>query len=718
MSKLELYLSKIVKYGLYAILLTPLAFWPKALYAFLTPKFLLFQILVEIVFGAWLALKVLNNANNNNANNANQYANDANREYKYKKLAISGIRKNYILLALLCFIAVSFISALLGVDFSRSFWGIGARMTGLFAELHFLAWFLVLASISKFNFRSPTSRFPEVGLQELKLNFDITRYLNFSFAISVVVALTAFYQNTQWHLVPGYTIFSNPTFVAPYLLFHFFWGLYQIWNSKSWQKLYYVSASALILWALFLGQVRGAYIGLFLGILFLGIGLIFSNIFKARFRILIAASYAIIVLGLILGWQFRDSKFIEQSYFSRFSHISFEEATIQTRLLTWQAAFKGFWDRPILGVGPENFNYLFNAHYNPRLLMYGGSSFAETWQDKPHNAFIEILAETGIIGGLAYISIWLFVVFYLFRIFKNNQTNTSIIGIMEAKLLSFILASAFISYLVTVFFSFDSFGSWFGLYLFLAFLASYNNNANQNSGLRMPLIADKYSRLALLAIVFVVLALLYFNYSIWRANIADADALRVFPLNPAQGIVLFNKSLNYSTPYKSEYQFDLIASVSGAVEKVMPINNLEDVVNFALSEADKAILAHPKSASGYTDMLRIYNIFGTLGHDSEILTQAELFGKKSLELSPNRQETLFYLARTALLKNDPKLAVQLTKQAADIDPTINVSHWYLGLSYIANGQTNEGTAEIKKALELGYQPKNETERNFIKNLRL
>ena len=184
------------------------------------------------------------------------------------------------------------------------------------------------------------------------------------------------------------------------------------------------------------------------------------------------------------------------------------------------------------------------------------------------------------------------------------------------------------------------------------------------------------------------------------------------------GIAIFNKSLNSSTPYKSEYQFDLIASVGGAIEKSIPINNLEDTVNFALNEADKAVLAHPNNAGSYTDMLRIYNILGTKGRDSAILNQAEIFGKKSLELSPNRQETLFYLARTALLKNNPKLAVQLTKQAVDIDPTINVSHWYSGLSYIANGQTNEGAAEIKKALELGYQPKNETEKNFINNLDL
>jgi len=694
-SKLELYLSKTIKYGLYAILLTPLAFWPKALYAFLTPKFLLFQILVEIVFAAWLILQMIDSRGQ------------------------SFLRRNYIVLALLSFFAVSFVSAIFGIDFSRSFWGIGARMTGLFAELHFFAWFLVLASVAtqhnpNLQIYPNSTNNKENNIRSIRMPFvDWNYYLNFSFAVSILVALTAFYQNTQWHLAPGYTIFSNPTFVAPYFLFHFFWGLYQIWNSKSWQKLYYVSASALILWAIFLGQIRGAFIGLFLGILFLGIGLIFSNIFKTRSRILIACLYAIIVLSLILGWQFRGSKFIEQSYFSRFSHISFEEVTVQTRFLTWQTAFKGFYDKPLLGIGPESFNYLFNAHYNPRLLMYGGSSFAETWQDKPHNAFVEILTETGIIGGLAYISIWLFVVFYLFKIFKRGPSVQA-----SEKFLSLILASAFIAYFGAIFFSFDSFGSWFGLFLFLAFLASHNNNSNLQIYPNFTNINQNLKKLFVVFVCVGLFVLLYVNYGIWRANLADADAIRYFGRDSSVGIALFNKSLNYSTPYKSEYQFDLIASVSGAIEKGVPINNLEDTVNFALNEADKAVLAHPNNAAAYTDMLRIYNILGTSGRDSQILTQAELFGKKSLELSPNRQETLFYLARTALLKNNSKLAVQLTKQAVDIDPTIKVSHWYLGLSYVANSQANEGVAEIKKALELGYKLQNAAEEAFVKNIGL
>ncbi len=688
MSKIELYLSKIVKYGLYAILLTPLVFWPRALYGFMTPKFILFQILVEIVFVAWLL---------------------TNYRSGFKRI-IADLRGNFILLALLGFIVVSFVSAIFGVDFSRSFWGIGARMTGLFAELHFFAWFLVLVSFLK----APLGKTSDVRrTSDVEENGALSWncYLNFSFVVALLVALSAFFQNSEWRLVYGSTFFNNPTFVAPYLLFHFFWGLYQAINYKlqatSWKRWFYGAGSAFILFVILLGQIRGAILGLFAGILLLGFFLIFSNIIGRRFKIALTALLILLFIGFFSLWIFKGSQIVQNiSILKRLTQFSLSEATAQTRILAWQAALKGFADRPILGAGPENFNYLFNAHYNPSFLKFGGGGFGETWFDKPHNAFLEILTETGIIGGLAYLLIWLTAAVILYRLFKKGD-----------KLLTLILISVFISYLVTIFFSFDSFGSWLGLYLFMAFLASYSDS-NLQIHSNSTNINQNLKKLFVVFACISILGLIGLNLSIWRANIADADALRIFPRDPAQGIILFKKSLTYFSPYKSEYQFDLIASIAGAVEKGIPLPNLEDTVNFALGEADKAVAAHPKDAAKYTDMIRIYNILGTRGRDPEILAQAEAFGKTSLELSSQRQETLYYLARTALLKNDAKMSVIWAKQAVSADPDIKQSHWYLGLAYIANNQRQEGITEIKKALEMGYKPQNQSEAQFINSFGL
>lgn len=691
MSKLEFYLNRIIKYGLYAILLTPLVFWPRALYAFGTPKFILFQGLVEIVFAAWLILKIINFRNRGIFPARRNI--DAGGDFGNQLFA----RKNYIIVALVLFFVISLISAIIGIDFSRSFWGIGARMTGLFAELHFFAWFLVFISYLK-------------GDKE-----SWRQYLNFSFFVALAVAATGFYQNIPWAMAWGSTVFNNPTFAAPYLIFHFFWGIYQtitkfqVPSSKFWQKWIFSIGSAFILFVILLGQVRGAILGLFVGILLLGIFLIFSNVIRRRLKIALSTAFIFIFIGFLSLWIFKDSQFIQNqniTILKRLTQFSLSEATAQTRFLTWRTALRGFGDRPLLGVGPENFNYLFNANYDPRLLKFGGGGFDETWFDKPHNAFLEILTEIGVMGGLAYLLIWLAVVLTLFKLFKNGQ-----------KILTFILASAFTAYLGSIFFAFDSFGSLFGLFLFLAFLASHNNTNNTNE--KRPNNPNGNFRIIFGVLGLAVLfGLLYVNYGIWRANVADADALRIFPRDPAQGVVLFKKSLSYSTPYKSEYQFDLIASVAGAIEKGIPLPNLEDMINFSLNEVDKALIAHPKDAAKYTDMIRIYNILGTRGRDPEILTQAEAFGNKSLELSPQRQETLYYLARTALLKNNALSAVNLAKQAVLADPDIKQSHWYLGLAYIANNQRQEGIGEIKKALDMGYKPQNKNESDFIKNLGL
>ncbi len=665
MYNLEKFLNSVVKYGLYAILLTPLAFWPKALFPFLTPKFILFQILVEIVFAAWLILQMIDFRNQ------------------------SRLRKNYIAIALSLFFAVSLISALFGVDFSRSFWGIGPRMTGLFAELHFFAWFLVL-------------------INYFKTKEEWNRYLNFSLGAAAIVALTAFYQNPKWGLSLGYGIFNNPTFVAPYLIFHFFWGLYQLFR-KRW----FFGAGATFLFAMILfAQIRGAVLGLIVGVFVFGLGLIFTNILSRRPKIILRAVYIFLIFGVAILWYLRDNPAIQKfSPIKRVTGISFSETTVQTRLLAWQIALKGFADRPFFGTGPENFNFLFNAHYNPKLLKLGGGGFGETWFDKPHNAFLQILTETGIVGAAAYILILTAIALALYKLWKNNK-----------KLLTIFLASALTSYLVTVFFSFDSFGSWFGVYLFLALLASQNrdtniqihandtNNTNKKNIISIPFVS--------LVIISILVSLLYFNYSIWRANVADADALRTFPRDAERGIALFKKSLNYFTPYKSEYQLDLFTVAGSAVQANYPLPTPEETINFVLAESDKMIAAHPKDAAYYTNLVKLYDIFGEKGSDPEIFKIAGSYGEKSLELSPKRQETLFYLIKNYILLGDTKSGVSYAAQAVSAEPSIGLSRWYLGLAYVADNQKDKGIMAIKNALELGYNPQNKAEENFIKNLGL
>ncbi len=212
--------------------------------------------------------------------------------------------------------------------------------------------------------------------------------------------------------------------------------------------------------------------------------------------------------------------------------------------------------------------------------------------------------------------------------------------------------------------------------------------------------------------------LFWINLSIWRANIADADALRIFSKNTKQGIVPFKKSLNYFTPYRAEYQLDMITALGSAIQANLPLPNPEEAINYVLDEADKMIALHPNDAVYYNNLLKIYNIFGGNSRDPGILSIAESYGQKSLGLSPNRQETLFYMTKTSLLKGDTNSAVIYMLKAVNAEPSVSSSHWYYGLALIADGQQEKGEVEIKKAVELNYSPQNEKEKDFIKSLGL
>jgi hypothetical protein len=63
------------------------------------------------------------------------------------------------------------------------------------------------------------------------------------------------------------------------------------------------------------------------------------------------------------------------------------------RLELWPAAWAMFLDRPLLGVGPDNFRY-----------RYGDYAGLETWNTAIHanNLYLELLADTGLLGFTAF----------------------------------------------------------------------------------------------------------------------------------------------------------------------------------------------------------------------------------------------------------------------------------------------------------------------------
>jgi O-antigen ligase len=214
---------------------------------------------------------------------------------------------------------------------------------------------------------------------------------------------------------------GNPAYVAPYLMFIIFYALYLWFKEKP--KFDFRGISYILLVLFFgtffvLSQTRGAFLGLVSGILVFFGFLIFKD--KNLRKIGFGGLLIILILGGLVFY-FKDSSLIQNLPGARFLKIDLKEQTAQTRFWTWNSAWRGFLDRPILGWGPENFPVVFDKYFDTR--HFNPQTGGETWFDRAHSAIFDYLAETGILGAISYLSIFVIFLVLFFKYFKNKNQN-------------------------------------------------------------------------------------------------------------------------------------------------------------------------------------------------------------------------------------------------------------------------------------------------------
>ena len=77
-----------------------------------------------------------------------------------------------------------------------------------------------------------------------------------------------------------------------------------------------------------------------------------------------------------------------------------QDPEAQRRLALWLAGWQMFKDHPMLGVGPGNFAISYQTKY------YGSDPNPAAWA--PHNIYIQVLSEEGLLGMAAALPLWLF----------------------------------------------------------------------------------------------------------------------------------------------------------------------------------------------------------------------------------------------------------------------------------------------------------------------
>jgi O-antigen ligase len=713
-------MRRVVQVGLYLILLAPLLTWSGFLMPHVTAKVLGFQILVELVSAAtviWILSEMPS---------------------LRRKPRLLG---SPIIFALAAFLSYSFLAALVGVDLNLSLWGFIDRQDGLVLLLHFFAWIVVAA----WYFARPENNC--AGGKRLRA-FSLSKrepycYLFFSFWVSAAVAVTVLMEsnvkfdgilNTVRELLfsplrPG-GAFGNPTFLGPYLLFHFFLGLNFLLTAKNhgtasaeggiaigvhraWlpRLLFAVALAAvvateiLILVVLLAGKTRGVFLGLIAGLVFCMILLALGSSSRRMRRTGISILITCFFLAAFFVWRYRDSSFISRiPVLQRLTQLATapDQSTV-ARLLTWGVGIRAISDHPILGWGYDNAYYALNKYYDPRLISSSPlmQEITGTWFDKSHNHFIDLAVERGIIGVLLYLLLLGITAKGLYR--------------MSDRRLAICLAGWLISYLIANAVAFDVFGSLFGFFLSLSVIVSltdqeplawrkfrprYRRIVTKLQKKRQPICSQSGFSFKTFPVLVVTIICVYFQVEIGIANHKCLQARTAFSQDPGIGVSLYREAFEHFSPYNARQKLDCAYLIVSSVIKKRPSSQAFDASSIMIQLIRDALASHPQDVNSYIMLNDMYNGL-VLNGNRALIKDAEVYGKKALELSPKRQEAMLILGRTYLLGNESNRAVELNRRMIQ-DADFPLGHWVLGLSLLQNNQRDEAKKEIARAIKMGY----------------
>ena len=379
-----------------------------------------------------------------------------------------------LVIAVSAFAFIFELATLFAYDRSAAFWSNFERGEGGFQMLHYYLFFFLLA----WFFRHEDDwknlfRFSLVAAGLMILYGVLGNFMVSGF-IGPYVSMPNPPATWLHKLVDGrfQGSLGNPAYVAPYLMFAMFYAGY-LWvkghaaaNKRALRNSLYGILVAVLLFFFMLSQTRGAFLGLGAGVLVLLLYFIFAG--RGTFRKWSLIALVIIFALSAAAFAFKDTAFVQSWPGARLLKISTSDTTAQTRFWTWGSAWKGFLDRPILGWGPENFTAAFDKHFDPRHFVPGQSS--ETWFDRAHSVFFDYLSETGILGLLGYLSMFVVMAWeFFFRKHPADHERGTHAIVLERGLV-FALPVAYLVQGVAIF---DVLPMYLNLFLFLGFMTYY-----------------------------------------------------------------------------------------------------------------------------------------------------------------------------------------------------------------------------------------------------
>lgn len=316
----------------------------------------------------------------------------------------------------------------------------------------------------------------------------IAIYQTLTFDFSTTDFRNGIYQITSTYA--NKNLFSSVLF----LTFPFVVGA--IYLSRKWKITSIILMCSLILLLLFI-QTRAVIIATIFSIL---IFIFLQKSKMLRGNLMKILLFVILTTGIAFLLYFHESSYFRNLIDSR---------SLPERLLVWNNSLQMANEHFLFGVGAGNWQFQFPKYGLEKFNNVMMDNASLTFQ-RPHNDFIWVLCETGILGLITYISIFIVALHYLRKLLKNKIEPNQ-----EDKVLLYGFFSTIIGYVFISFFDFplERIEHQIILYLILSIVvAKYYNTFQVKNGLTYEI------KIYILAVLIFVPVIFSFVVSINRLS--------------------------------------------------------------------------------------------------------------------------------------------------------------------------------------------------------
>ncbi len=622
-------LKDIGRVGLFLTAATPLILIPGFFFPFVTTRNLFFRFCVEIAAFSILAGGV-------------------------RRLRDVAFKDDPILKWFVAYVLVLLVAAFFGASRWHSFFGDFERMGGVLAWLHLFVFYFMLRVVMREGDWPILFRLFVVAADGVVV-WGGSEFLPQSFRNP----------SFQMGLSHGSTI-GNQGLLAPYLLIVL--GL-AVWLARTEKSPFWRSFAALsgciLLFGIGGARNRSSELGLLVGS-FVGsvtlIGMSKNRRISAK-KYGLGLTAAAGLIGLLAYGISTHAPQLAETVGGRWK--GFTSSPIDySRTIEWNIALKGFRDRPILGYGPENHQVVSSRHYDPRIYDVLGDGIF----DRTHNAWLELLATSGMAGFFTMIGIWAAAVVTLRR-----GVGEELFSAGEAAILAATLAG-YAVYLTFWFFDINCVVVWVAL---LAFITSRRAPALEIAADRS--LGQRHGLSWALGALVILVAYLQGVLPLQAARtLSNALSPGVFEYR----LMEFQKVMNSASPqtlhtFPLYYQF-LRNSAPLISRETNPLvrKEFDLAMQRGALEAERSIARNREDDRSYVDAGRFFVLAGVYYGDRRYLERAMLHLTHAVRISPRRPDGRILLSGLLISLHDTAKALAQIDSAMRLAPGYSATYQY------------------------------------------